>query len=303
MSDNNNFYSDRTPSINSIVTVEIDLANESEHCIYVKLLEYSNMNGIIPKSSLPAKKKFHDKMLKSMKQKLIIPCIVVSNTDSSMIDLTIKNIEPATHDIIMNRFKNVEKLCKIIKYLELELNQLSELKLDKTKFYQAIQPLKIEDSDINDYNDLVNTYLSNHTQFVDIFLNDDFPTEIKTKLYDVLKSSIRETKSTSSLKFDLYISKYRAIYLIRELFLELMKSNDVNIEYIGSPTYMINCTAVGENQINMKYESIYQQIKQWLVDKNLNESDYELIYDVSKKEIKKGDISVHFSYNLSESIK
>lgn len=125
------YYDSKLPSVGQIVLAHIVTQKETEHCLYVRIPEYNDIEGIIPKADLPKKRRAYNRVLAQMRRDKIIPCVVTKkpvldrkddHTSVWAIDLSIKNIELDKREIIISRFNTITRILKALKFLSEELD-------------------------------------------------------------------------------------------------------------------------------------------------------------------------------------
>lgn len=124
------YYDSKLPSVGQIVLAHIVTQKETEQCLYVRIPEYNDIEGIIPKADLPKKRRTYNRVLAQMRRDKIIPCVVTKkpvldrkddHTSAWAIDLSIKNIELDKREIIISRFNTITRILKALKFLSEEL--------------------------------------------------------------------------------------------------------------------------------------------------------------------------------------
>lgn len=277
------YYRNKLPLKGSVVVAE--RLRESETCIYVKMPEYSDMNGVIYKSDLPVRAKTHKKALSDMKKSDYLVMIVTNEVKrfNELVELTPKGINPEITPTIITRFKNLNKIVKLIKFI----TRLSDLDYSDVinKFHDSvIFPLR--DYDINDgiddYSKLYEEYLRYPDKVCEIIFScltpvitydDNFnkvETRVKINKEDILnkvKSAIKEKPSSVSLDFDLTIIESldkEPVYVLNDFFKDILeKYKDLNIKYCGSPKYQINMKSLDPDTITERIDQIKEYITEW----------------------------------------
>lgn len=315
------YYDEKLPTPGTIVVANISTEDENnEHCIYVTLPEYNDYRGIIYKCELPKRVKMHKKTVLSMKRAKKIVCIVTntpkfgSNGQPELIELTVKGIDLKHQPSVISRYKNIKNIIKLIKFV-------LQIIPDKTNYFDIIEifhrniivPLKmIDETDgIDDYTALYTNYLRNCDEFIKMINIDEFD---KATVVDELKKRIHEKDASSTLCFDLLVlkgyninetkddQKNDAINVIQDVFNQVKTKhivNNVDIRYIGAPTYEIYLPSVKLETIDDAYLTIRDTIVNFMKEKGVKQ--YDLKFDTTVKNIKRGEISISFP-KLAESI-
>lgn len=291
------YYCNHIPNKETIVIAKLNNEDESEFCFYVELPEYDNIQGVIQKSELPKKIKTRNKMMALMRRCGTIPCTVSAQHDEGeIIELSVRDIESQTKELIMDRYFNIQKILKMTKYICEEFDLKFDEQLEKLH-EQYIYPINITDSNsFDDYSKLYQNFLTNHKMFTSLFdLDSDMEINIDNKLTELIK----EIETSSTLKFDLAVwkSEKDAIYIIRELFIELNKQfPQIELRYVGAPTYQLILPKIKTGMIDNQINDIKNFVQDWM--KKSNVTGYGLNFDLSKKEIKNGDISISYPYKI-----
>jgi translation initiation factor 2 alpha subunit (eIF-2alpha) len=143
------YYSSNMPIEGQIVIGYLVPDKEEENCLYVRVPEYNNIEGIIPKSNLPKKKRNFKKILAQMKKDKIIPCLVKSeprkdsNNQLWPLDLTLRNIEREKKQLIIDRFNNITRILRVFKFISEETKiSFEELSLGLHK--QFVTELEVD---------------------------------------------------------------------------------------------------------------------------------------------------------------
>ena len=312
------YYEKKLPSVGTIVVADLVTGEDSDSCIYVTLPEYNNIRGIMYTRDLPKRFKQYKKTLQDMKQAGQFVCSVALTPSYGLddtldlVELSMKGVDPKYHPTIIMRQLNIEKILKLIKFLSTELN------LD---FYELLKPLQeeeivplmeiLESADSNISEDCVDNfidkylnYLRSYNTLLEQILSNPLD---QTKASEILKSIIKETDASVSLDFDLFIWKASVnnmiskdpIFIMRDTFNHIMTSfsqNNIQLRYIGAPSYQINFTRINIDNINDTLESIKKNIIEYM--KSNNVIGYDLKFDIAKANIKRGDIAIMYPYKI-----
>jgi translation initiation factor 2 alpha subunit (eIF-2alpha) len=142
-------YENKLPTKGTVVVAVIDHSNKSDNCVYVNLPEFNNYSGVFYKSELPTRIKHHKKATKDMKNVEYIVCTVAGdakykqNGSLNVIDLSIKGVDRIHHEKIINRFKNIERIMKMVKFISIKTKIQFEDLLKKLN--NIIKPIRIFD--------------------------------------------------------------------------------------------------------------------------------------------------------------
>lgn len=304
------YYRENLPAKGTIVVAQLIPSEENDSCLYVTLPEYNNTRGIIQKSELPKKVKKLRETLNDMKHRHngALICVASGPTkhDSGfdLVELSIRGIDKKHEPKILTRQRNMERIIKLTKFISTNFNLPCESLMFELQNC-VVLPLMIDDivamDDTNDYNidDYNEKYFNflKHPQNLLTEIKIDPESENCKNILMTLKTMIKETNATSTLDFDVKIWKSdgdsNIINVIRSLF-EFIKStyNNVELRYIGSPTYQINFNSIDPNAIDHVYGLIKQSIINWLINNNV--VGYDLQFDVTQIKVKYGDITIHY---------
>ena len=319
------------PQIGAIVVALI--VDENDTCIYVTLPEYNNVKGVIYTRELKkekTKKKAarsetnqHKKALSDMKHADYVVCAVANSTtkelaevesdevksdDSGLIELTlaIKGFEKSSYPLIINRHRNIERILKIVKYISDEFKDKINL-----NFEDLIKPLQetiiepIIDTDIDETINIdsitgnlskcYENYLRDIGSFLKLLKIDD---ENIINIIPKLKNMIKETDASVIQDFDIFIWKSSpdAVFIMRELFSHIKKLYPmVDLKYIGAPSYQLIIQKIDNQIIDTTLQNIKDSIKVFLETKSIG---YDIKFDLDKKQVKNGDISIGFPYKI-----
>ena len=120
------YYSSNSPKVGQVVLGYLMNDKEEENCIYVRIPEYDNVEGMIPKSNLPKKRRTFKKVLAKMRKEGVIPCVVKSkprfNVDGTpwTLDLTLRRIDRNAKQVFIDRVDNIARILKVMKFLSEE---------------------------------------------------------------------------------------------------------------------------------------------------------------------------------------
>lgn len=121
------YYQSTTPNVGQIVIGILMPERETTNCLYVRVPEYDNVEGLIPKSNLPKKKRVHRKILDQMKKDKLIICVINSEPtldsgELNTLDLTLKNSIDDFKQALIERFYNIGRIHKLLTFLSEEID-------------------------------------------------------------------------------------------------------------------------------------------------------------------------------------
>lgn len=301
------FYEDKFPMKGTIVVANMKIGDKSDNCMYVTLPEYNNIDGILYRNELPKRLKLQKKAISDMKQAGQIVCVVTNqlvDSNSNLVELSIKGVDTKYHDLILTRYRNIEKFIKLMKFISFTVN-IPYYDLVQTLQNTIIIPLDEidENASVDNYDALYSSCLRDISSFLKFvpLINDN--NELKTQVLDSLKDLIKETNASSSLMFDLFVWKgingMNSVTILQSL-LGYIKTKymdkTVDIRYIGAPRYQLTVRSIELDQIDITYTDIMSSIADWMTNNNI--VCYDLQYDILQKEIVHGDISITFPYHI-----
>lgn len=299
------YYRDHIPSEGEIVIAKLQPEKESEHCLYAILPEYAGATAIIQKSELPKRTRTRKKILSRLRQAGTVPCIVsvkpIIEADGSpgLIELSMRGVDKDHTDTIVNRYRNIKRLLKIVKFVSIEF-KLDFYEIADGLYDEIVTPLVDidEEKGVSDFMNTYHGFLMDHQSFADSLNINEIQAESVTERLDEL---INEVESSSSLDFDLAVWKSEnkdAIFAIRDMF-EHVRTVHPTIElgYVGAPTYRIALPSIKAKLIDQTYVQIKETITQWMKDNGV--TGYGLNFDPSTKEIRQGDVSISFPYEIN----
>jgi translation initiation factor 2 alpha subunit (eIF-2alpha) len=304
----------KLPTKGMVTVAVIDHSDTGENCVYVALPEFNNFRGIFYKSELPVRVKYHKKATKEMNQAEYIVCIATNDTKfrrdghPNLIELSIKGIEQKYHGKIIDRFKNIDRILKMVKFISSQ-TKTSYDDISKNLMNDLIKPIYLNEfdpSNIDDFTEMYNAYLRNPKSLLDIM---DLESAEVIELLDIFKTRIRENSASSTLDIDIAIwsidkKGQDPVYVIRDLFKyvinktkELKECTAVGIQYIGAPKYRICVSEVGLDSI----DSVYKKIESIMVDylKNNEIKGHDLKIDINSKVIHRGSISITYPFEIN----
>ena len=312
------YYSSHSniPVVGQVLVGQILLEKEEETCIYVRIPEYNNIEGIIPKSNLPKKRRIYAKVLAQMKKDKQIPCVVKFeprvDADSKLwpLDLSILTADDLIKHTIVGRFENMSRILKLFKFLAEETN---------TPFTYAVQGLAdlmpelsaddLMDKDqtvLSDLSDLYIKLISDVTYLLsvmrfDVRVSDDVPPDTQSDtqsdapsfVRSVMSSCITVKKSDCTICFDFRINSggqsnsTDPVKILRDTFTHVMYQHPtMSIQYKGAPSYAAIMPDVSIDDLPSKIDSIQKCFTDYL-EAEYRDCKFDLLFDITKAEAKK----------------
>jgi translation initiation factor 2 alpha subunit (eIF-2alpha) len=266
------YYSSDMPIEGQIVIGHLVLDKEEENCLYVRVPEYNNIEGIIPKSNLPKKKRNFKRILAQMKRDKIIPCLVKSeprkdsNNQLWPLDLTLRNIEREKKQLIIDRFNNITRILRVFKFLS-EETKISFEKLSSGLRKQYVTELEVDNladnsddensddeeskSDYNkssqgltDLSDLYQKIIGNYDFLVEIIktgynLTNDQELLIRKTMTDNTVAKNSDCNIFFEFRVDDAKDPLNPVEVLQSTFVNVFnKIPDISIQYRGAPNYV-----------------------------------------------------------------
>lgn len=301
------YYNDKLPLCDSVVVAVVDHSAETDSCVYVHLPEFNNCRGVLYKNELPKKLKKMKEALKEMKQATYLVCSVSANATLSpegvpeLVDLSVKSVAPTHHEKIIKRFKNIEKIYKLVKFISNESGQ---------KFDQLVLPLQENliasidiaddfDNDFDDLDEVYYNYLRNPEK-----LSREIGVQDIEMVVNVVKSRTREQNASSNLEFYACVwgvdkDGRHSVYVLQDLFkatIEWMKEYKLAIRYIGSPKYQLVLSDVPVDGIDEIYEKIRTFMTEYL--NTLEVKGCDIKFNINDKVIDRGVITISYPVEI-----
>lgn len=304
------FYSSDKPVEGQVLVGNILLEKEEETCIYVKIPEYNNIEGLISKSYLPKKKRVYNKVLAQMRRDKKILCVVKSkpevDTDGKLwpLDLMLVTLDDKVKENIINRYENIIRILKLVKFLSEEAetdisHMLRGLHNDITEIF--VTDFSDEDKiiAITDLSDFYNKLISDTTYLINIVDGDkDLTEDSKNKISSVMQNSVVVKKEDCILSFVFRINNAKdanSIDILNNSFAHFMSEFPmISVHYKGAPLYSMSIPDTDEVDILGKVENIKKCFTNHIRD-NYDTCSYDLSFDLDKSEIKKPIYTMTFS--------
>jgi len=297
------FYEQKIPEQNTIVVADMSVDEKTDSCIYVTLPEYKNLTGIIYRNELPKRFKDQKRAIADMKKVGQIVCVVTNSmTDTNLIELSIKGIDTKYHEAICTRYKTVEKILKIMKFISIKFN-IDYYDLVQNLQETVIKPL-IEIDETKGIDCFEILYASCLRDIRSLLKLVPLVDNVLEQVIDTLQPMIRETNATSSLIFDVIVWKgdggsRTAIDLLQSFFQDIkakFSDKTVDIRYIGAPRYQIDIKSIAINDIDDLYSEIKTSMIEWMTTNNV--TCYDLQFDLTLKHDTPGDVSITFPFHI-----
>jgi translation initiation factor 2 alpha subunit (eIF-2alpha) len=296
------FYSSDKPLEGQVLVGNILLEKEEETCIYVKIPEYDNIEGLISKSYLPKKKRVYNKVLAQMRRDKKILCVVKSkpevDTDGKLwpLDLMLVTIDDTLKEKLTDRYENIIRILKLVKFLSEDTD--TNISHMMRGLYDEVKEIFITDfsdedkiGSISDLSNFYNKLISDNKYLINILDGDkDLTEDSKNKISSVMRDSVVVKKEDCVLPFVFRINNARdanSIDILNKSFDHFMSEfPTISVYYKGAPLYSMSIPDTDEVDIVEKVENIKKCFSDHIRD-NYQSCSYDLSFDLDKAEIKK----------------
>lgn len=289
------YYSSDMPIVGQIVIGHLIPGKEEANCLYVRVPEYNNIEGIIPKSDLPKKRRTFNRVLALMKKEKIIPCVIKTapKRDSEgklwSLDLTLRNIDRDQKQIIIDRYENIARIMKLIKFLseetQIECSNLTQgfwkkyiVELEADKIADAGNDSDAEpdsDSDdgsdsmqiLTDLTDLYQKILGNHNFMIDTISSGyELTHEGEESIREVMRVYTNTKKSDCNIYFEFRVDDAEdPVEVLQNTFTNVMdKIPDIVIQYRGAPSYVAIVQDVGPEDVTDQITELSELFESFL---------------------------------------
>lgn len=244
------FYSKETPNVDDIVMCHVDRIQD--FCIYVKLLEYDNMEGMVQLADASTRRKRKSVCLLKVNKKY--PLLVIRvDKENKYIDLSNKFLSEEDKTIATEKFNNYFFVMKLFKrFLSKKFNgKYSE---DTYLDYAKKTFWKLQSNKCYDY--LVNNYMNNDN-YKEFDINDNE----RDILTSIIKESLGEINFTSTLNFMARNANLEGISRIQKIFLETKEKFNEDVMINVAPNYYVIVESSNSNENIEKLEKINDYIE------------------------------------------
>jgi translation initiation factor 2 alpha subunit (eIF-2alpha) len=258
------YYTNTYPELDDIVICRV--RKIENNAIYVNLLEYDNIEGMVQLANASTRRKKRSICL--LKENKQYPLLVIAvDADKGYIDLSNKYLADEDKNNADNKYQIYQKVIKILNnFLYKRFGK--DYSTDQYIEYAEKTIWKLENSKCYDF--VIDSYF-NETE-----LNFDLTESENTLFLETLKSFCGEFQILSKLNFILRNPNYKGVEIIKSVFNQINTTYNIETIIDDVPSYHLDL--LGNNKTSN--ENCLEIINQFL----LNESKkYNMIY--SKKEI------------------
>ena len=249
------FYNNIYPDVDDIVICRVKkIQNDA---IYVSLLEYDNIEGMVQLANASTRRKKRSICL--LKENKQYPLLVITvDKEKGYLDLSNKYLAEEDKESANDRYSLYQKVNKLLKdYTEEQYKEYAEKsiwKLDKRKCYEEI----------------VNSYFNGTN------LNFELSDEDLEIFNEAVKSHCGEFQIASKLNFTLRNPNYKGVEIIRNTFDQIVDKYKLTVSIDDVPSYHVDI----ESHNKLDNENLLEEINHFLLEESKTN---RMIY--SKKEI------------------
>ena len=222
------FYKKEIPNIDEIVICHVERIQD--YCIYVKLIEYNNIEGMVQLADASTRRKRRSKCLLKVNKKY--PLLVIRVDESNnFIDLSNKFLSKEDKDSTNKRYNNY---CYVIKIFKKFLSTKFSSKYDEDIFIEyanktiwKLQPKKC-------YEYIVQNYIDNNN-----FNEFDIDQIDKDILKNVLLELFGKIIFKSTFNFMARNTNFSGIKKLKEIFENIHKNHGITIRVEVVPKYYL----------------------------------------------------------------
>lgn len=243
-----NYYGIDFPEPNDIVMVQYNYSNE--YGMYVKLVEYNNIEGMITLSELHRRRVNPEKIFARDK---IYPCIVIDvNRNRNTIDLSYRKIDVGEKAKYSLHFPFIKQFIKVLSDIHDEQICTFETLMDLS-FRHVFNSRTLTDH--VDTEAIFNNLLSDPKS---VFV-DDLDNAIVAKSCKMIESRVIITPVTIVNDFELTIYESDGIQKLKDI----LKTHDNNIQILcqASPLYKIISSDLNQNECEKRIDDLIAKLR------------------------------------------
>jgi translation initiation factor 2 alpha subunit (eIF-2alpha) len=321
-------YSSSTPKVGQVVLGYLLNEKEEENCLYVRVPEYGNIEGMIPKSNLPKKRRTFKRVLGKMRKEKIVPCVMKTkprlNDDGTPwpLDLTLRRIDRDMKQMFIDRYENVGRILKVFKYLSEETDaeymdlaagiwQEDIVELFADRIVNENDSNDSDDSDdsdansqdseasdspqvVTDLSDLYQKVIGNFDYMIELIRKGyDLNDELETQIRSIMADHSHAKKADCSIQFDFRVDDADdPVEVLQTVFTTVMEANpNISIQYRGAPSYVAIKPDVGPEDLEDAVNDLEEVFQATLTDV---ECTYHLAFSLTNSEAKEPVYSFSF---------
>lgn len=231
------FYENELPKIDDIVMCHVEKIQD--HCIYVKLLEYDNIQGLVQLADASTRRKRKSVCLLKINKKY--PLLVIRiDEKNKYIDLSNKFLSEEDKDYAVKNFDSYSFTIKMLKaFLSKKFqneNNSANLELYIKKTLWKVPPKKC-------YNYIIDNYVKKGN-----FEDFDMSEEDKEMFKSTLESSLGEVSFKSKLCFNARCTNFEGVSMLRSIFEGIYNKYSLIVMIDVAPNYYLLIESNNENE-------------------------------------------------------
>lgn len=222
------FYKKETPNVDDIVMCHVEKIQE--YCIYVKLLGYNNIEGMVQLADASTRRKRKSICLLKVNRKY--PLLVIRvDENNKYIDLSNKFLSKEDKESATERYEKYHFIINIFKKF---LSKNNEGKYEEEEYikYANRSIWKIQPNKCYEY--FVNNYLNDNN-----FDEFDLIQDEKDIFKSILHESLGDVIFKSTLNFMARNSNLEGIVKLKKIFSKIKDEYDVSVMIDVAPTYYL----------------------------------------------------------------
>ena len=251
------FYKNDMPKVDDIVMCHVEKIQD--YCIYVKLVEYDNVQGLVQLSDASTRRKRKSVCLLKVNKKY--PLLVIRiDEEKRYIDLSNKFLSEEDKEIANKKFNNYFFTVKLLKSF---LSKKFEGKYSEEDFNEYAENTiwKIEPRKCYEY--IIDNYLKKNS-FDEFKLKE----EDKDLFNLIIQNSLGDVVFKSNFNFMARSITFEGILRLKSVFEQIYKKYNLSVMVDVSPNYYL--TVESDNSDNN--ENLLNEIEKFL-EKLFNESN------------------------------
>lgn len=247
------FYINEIPKVDEIVMCHVEKIQE--YCIYVKLLGYNNMEGMVQLADASTRRKRKSVCL--LKVNRNYPLLVIRvDEKNNYIDLSNKFLSNEDREYATERYNNYNFVIKLLKKF---LSRKYSDKYNDDTFINYAEKTIWKVSPNKCYNYLSNNYLNNEN-FDDFDLNQ----EDKDIFKCILHESFGEILFISKLNFMARNANFEGINKLKDIFEMIKDKYDISVLINVSPNYYLSVESSNSTENMTKITDIEKSIDEFM---------------------------------------
>lgn len=251
------FFNNETPKIDDIVMCNVEKIQE--YCIYVKLIEYNDIQGMVQLADASTRRKRKSVCLLKVNRKY--PLLVIRvDEDKKYIDLSNKFLTDEDKDIALKRYNDYNFVVKLLKTF---LSNKFGGKYDEKIYIEYAKKTIWKINPKKCYEYMVYNYIND-----DYFNDFDLDQEEKENLKIILKNSFGEIIFKSTLNFIARNPNFEGVSTLKNIFSKLNHIYGSTVMINTSPNYYLSIEANNAPENETKIKDIQKTIESLMKENN-----------------------------------